>query len=110
VYGRFLGILFKVTRYTKYRNDAAIVGPPTSGKFKRLFSLYWKIFNPNYDFLLPLFGSKILKKMLLQMISGLMQPEYFRHIGDLSCKKPLFICNTIFSILLNQIKAQKSLD
>jgi hypothetical protein len=65
----------KVTRYTKYRNDAAIVGPPTSGKFKRLFSMYWKIFNPNYDFLLPLFGSKILKKMLLQMISGLMQPE-----------------------------------
>jgi hypothetical protein len=26
---------------------------------------------------------------------------------DSSCKKPLVICNSIFSIFLNQIKAQK---
>jgi hypothetical protein len=29
------------------------------------------------------------------------------HIVDSSCKKPLVICNSIFSIFLNQIKAQK---
>jgi hypothetical protein len=27
--------------------------------------------------------------------------------ADSSCKKPLVICNSIFSILLNQIKAQR---
>jgi hypothetical protein len=30
-------------------------------------------------------------------------------IVDSSCKKPLVICNSIFSILLNQIKAQRDL-
>jgi hypothetical protein len=30
------------------------------------------------------------------------------HIVDSSCKKPLVICNSIFSIFLNQIKAQRN--
>jgi hypothetical protein len=46
------------------------------------------------------------------MTSGFLQLESTidinrkRHIVDSSCKKPLVICNSIFFIFLNQIKAQ----
>jgi hypothetical protein len=47
-------------------------------------------------------------KVVLQMQSGFLQLESTIHPkADSSCKKPLVICNSIFSILLNQIKAQR---
>jgi hypothetical protein len=36
-------------------------------------------------------------------------PIFILYIVDSSCKKPLVICNSIFSIFLNQIKAQRDL-
>jgi hypothetical protein len=46
-------------------------------------------------------------KMLLQRQSGFLQLESTVGKVDSSCKKPLVICNSIFSIFLNQIKAQR---
>jgi hypothetical protein len=44
----------------------------------------------------------------LQLESTIQYPlHYLETIVDSSCKKSLVICNSIFSIVLNQIKAQK---
>jgi hypothetical protein len=44
--------------------------------------------------------NKVSKKELINVIQH-------DDIVDSSCKKPLVICNSIFSIFLNQIKAQR---
>jgi hypothetical protein len=41
-----------------------------------------------------------------EVLTGL-GPKKSQDIVDSSCKKPLVICNSIFSIFLNQIKAQR---